>query len=123
MPGLYLAGLVIALVGMTVLDARFRLFFWRGPWRAAAVMAIAMAYFVVWDLAGVGLGVFFRGTTPYLVGLQVAPQVPVEELFFLALLCYVTMDLVGFVRSALGPAGLRGTLERGTDHGIEGTRR
>ena len=97
MHGLYLAGLVLALVGMTVLDARFRLFFWRGPWRAAAVLAVGIAFFLVWDLAGIGLGIFFRGTTRFLVGVEVAPQVPVEELVFLALLCYVTMDLVGFV--------------------------
>ncbi|PZE78256.1 lycopene cyclase domain-containing protein [Curtobacterium sp. MCBD17_013] len=98
MPGLYLAGLVVALVGMTVLDARFRLFFWRGPRRAAAVMAVGIAYFLVWDLAGIGLGVFHRGPSSWLIGVQVAPEVPVEELFFLALLCYVTMDLIGFVR-------------------------
>jgi lycopene cyclase domain-containing protein len=104
MPGAYLAGLVVSLVGMTVLDARFRLFFWRGPWRAAGVMAIGIAFFLIWDMVGVGLGIFFRGANPFLTGLQVAPEVPVEELFFLALLCYTTMDVVGFVRPALDRA-------------------
>jgi lycopene cyclase domain-containing protein len=108
MHGLYLAGLVIALVGMTVLDARFRLFFWRGPARAAAVLAVGIAFFLVWDLAGIGLGIFHEGTTRYLVGIDVAPEVPIEELFFLALLGYVTMDLVGFVRPVVARA-----LERG----------
>jgi lycopene cyclase domain-containing protein len=98
MHGLYLAGLVVALVGMTVLDARFSLFFWRGPWRAAAVMACGLVFFLVWDVTGIGAGVFFEGPTSLLVGIDVAPEVPLEELFFLALLCYVTMDLVGFVR-------------------------
>ena len=33
-----------------------------------------------------------------LTGVLLAPEVPLEELFFLLLLCYSTMDLVGFVR-------------------------
>jgi lycopene cyclase domain-containing protein len=107
MPGLYLAGLVVALVGMTVLDARFRLFFWRAPWRAAAAMLVGIAFFLVWDLAGIALGVFFVGPTSLLTGVMVAPQVPLEELFFLALLCYVTMDLVGFAGARLDAAASR----------------
>ena len=98
MPGLYLAGLLVSLVGMTVLDARFRLFFWRAPWRAAAVMAVGVAFFMVWDVAGVALGIFFIGQQSVLTGILLAPDVPLEELFFLLLLCYTTMDLVGFVR-------------------------
>ena len=47
--------------------------------------------FLVWDLLGIGLGVFFRGQTRYMTGLQLAPELPVEELGFLALLCYLTM--------------------------------
>lgn len=97
MPGLYLAGLLVALVGMTVLDARYRLFFWRAPLRATVVFVVGIAFFLAWDLTGIGLGVFFIGETSVLTGLVVAPEVPVEELFFLALLCYTTMDLVGFV--------------------------
>jgi lycopene cyclase domain-containing protein len=98
MPGLYLAGLLVSLVGMTVLDARFRLFFWRAPWRAAAVMAVGVAFFMLWDVAGVGLGIFFIGQQDLLSGVLLAPDVPLEELFFLLLLGYTTMDLVGFVR-------------------------
>jgi lycopene cyclase domain-containing protein len=98
MPGVYLAGLVVSLVGMTVLDARFRLFFWRAPWRAAAVMVVGVAFFMVWDIAGVAAGIFFIGPQNLLTGVLLAPEVPLEELFFLLLLCYSTMDLLGFVR-------------------------
>lgn len=101
MPGLYLAGLAIALVAMAVLDARFRLFFWRGPVRAAVVLAIGLGFFLAWDIVGVRSGVFFQGEGPFLVGVEVAPQVPVEELFFLTLLCYVTMNLVGGIGAAV----------------------
>jgi lycopene cyclase domain-containing protein len=92
---LYLAALAIALTGMVLLDRRFRLFFWAAPRRAALVLLVGVAFFVAWDLAGIGLGVFFRGETPFMTGLQVAPELPLEELFFLALLCYLTMNLYG----------------------------
>jgi ABC-type glycerol-3-phosphate transport system permease component len=41
------------------------------------------------------LGVFFRGETSFMTGLQVAPEVPLEEVFFLTLLCYLTMNVYG----------------------------
>lgn len=91
----YLAALLIALTGMVLLDRRFALFFWRDRIRATIVLVVGVALFLLWDLAGVGLGVFFRGETPFMTGLQVAPEVPVEEVFFLTLLCYLTMNVYG----------------------------
>ncbi|TBN58098.1 lycopene cyclase domain-containing protein [Glaciihabitans arcticus] len=102
---LYLLALLIALTGMVLLDRRFTLFFWRSPWRAALVLAAGIVFFVVWDLFGIGLGIFFRGETEFMTGLQVAPELPVEELFFLSLLGYLTMNLYTGVerwRSARG---------------------
>ena len=93
---LYLLALLIALTGMVMLDRRFGLFFWASWGRALAVLIAGVAFFVVWDLAGIGLGIFFRGETAFMTGLQVAPELPVEELFFLTLLCYLTMNLYGF---------------------------
>jgi lycopene cyclase domain-containing protein len=90
---LYLGGLLIALAGMVVLDVRLRLFFAASPWRAVVVMVVGIAFFLVWDLAGIGLGVFFRGNPDLLIGVELAPELPLEELFFLALLCYSTMNL------------------------------
>jgi lycopene cyclase domain-containing protein len=89
----YLAALVVALAGMVMLDRRFRLFFWRDSRRAAIVLGAGVIFFLAWDLAGVGLGIFFRGVTPFMTGWQVAREIPVEEVFFLALLCYLTMNL------------------------------
>ena len=93
MPVLYLLALLIALTGMVMLDRRFRLFFWRDARRATIVLVAGVVFFLVWDLFGVGLGVFFRGETSFMTGLQVAPEVPLEEVFFLALLCYLTMNV------------------------------
>lgn len=93
---LYLIALLIALTGMVVLDRRFSLFFWRDARRAAIVLGVGLVFFLAWDLAGVGGGIFFRGETPFMTGLQVAPEVPIEEVFFLALLCYLTMNVYGW---------------------------
>jgi lycopene cyclase domain-containing protein len=89
----YLAALLVALAGMVLLDRRFRLFFWRDARRATVVLAVGVAFFLVWDLAGIGLGVFFRGDTPFMTGLVLAPELPVEEVLFLTLLCYLSMNL------------------------------
>ena len=96
---LYLLALLVALTGMVVLDRRFRLFFWDSPRRAAIVLIVGVVFFLVWDLAGIGLGIFFRGETSFMTGVQVAPELPLEEVFFLTLLCYLAMNLYGFARS------------------------
>ena len=97
----YLAALLVALTGMVVLDIRFRLFFRAAPVRAAIVMVAGIAFFLVWDLAGIGAGVFFRGNPGLLTGILLAPELPLEEIFFLALLCYTTMNSYCWLRSRL----------------------
>jgi len=99
---IYLAALLVALTGMVMLDRRFGLFFWVDARRAAIVTVVGLVFFVVWDLFGIGLGIFFRGETAFMTGLQVAPELPVEELFFLTLLVYVTMNLYGAARALVG---------------------
>ena len=101
---LYLAALLIALTGMVVLDRRFGLFFWRDRRRAAIVLVAGVLFFLVWDLAGVSLGIFCRGETAFMTGLQVWPEVPLEEVFFLTLLCYLTMNVYGFAERRLSSA-------------------
>ncbi|CAN5320182.1 hypothetical protein BH09ACT1_BH09ACT1_00890 [soil metagenome] len=97
---LYLIALLIALFGMAMLDRRFRLFFWRDARRASIVLVVGIVFFLVWDLSGIGLGIFFRGETSFMTGLLVGPELPVEELFFLALLCYLAMNVFGYVSTA-----------------------
>lgn len=105
----YAGALLVSLAGLAVLDLRLRLVLFAGrdeARRGAAVLAIGVGFFVLWDLVGIGLGVFFRGATRYLSGVLVAPELPVEELGFLTLLCYLT--LLVYVASArwwLGRSG------------------
>lgn len=89
---LYLVALAIALTGMVMLDRRFRLFFWKDARRASFVLVVGVLFFLVWDVAGIGLGIFFRGETSFMTGVQIAPELPLEEVFFLILLCYLTMN-------------------------------
>lgn len=93
---LYLGGLLVGLAGMVVLDLRFRLFFRRGPLRAAIVLVAGIAFFLTWDLAGIGVGVFLPGPATIVTGVLLAPGLPLEEVFFLALLCYTTMNAYGW---------------------------
>jgi len=96
MPFLYLFALLVALTGMVLIDRRSRLFFWRDARRALIVMVIGLVFFLGWDLAGIGLGIFFRGETTFMTGVQLAPELPIEEPLFLALLCYLAMNLYGY---------------------------
>jgi lycopene cyclase domain-containing protein len=95
MSALYLLALSIALTGMVLLDRRFSLFFWDSWWRAAIVLAAGVGFFLAWDLTGIRLGIFFRGVTNFMTGWLLAPELPLEELFFLVLLCYLTMNVYG----------------------------
>lgn len=88
---LYLAALVGALASMALLDHRFRLFFWRAPVRAAAVLGLGLVFFAAWDAFGIAFGIFARGESSFMSGIVLAPEFPLEELFFLAFLCYLTM--------------------------------
>ena len=89
----YLAALLVSICGPWLP----RLALPRGRVRAAAPRArdlgIGVAVFLAWDVAGVGLGIFFRGDAQYMTGVLLAPEVPLEELFFLTLLNYQTLLL------------------------------
>lgn len=98
---LYLFVLLGAIGCMVLLDRRFRLVFWRDARRGALVGAIGLAFFVAWDLVGIALGIFSRGETQISTGILIAPQFPLEELFFLAFLCYLAMVLVMGARRIL----------------------
>ena len=106
---LYLGALLVSIAGMVVLDLRFKLFFAAAPLRAAIVYVAGMAFFVAWDLAGIGLGIFFRGNPGLLTGILIAPELPLEELFFLTLLILTIMNAYAALSRGLSSARLRRT--------------
>ncbi|SIT71857.1 lycopene cyclase domain-containing protein [Microbacterium sp. RU33B] len=89
MPGLYLLAILISTAGIVALDLRFRLALRSAPWRTAVAVGIGTAFFLAWDAAGIALGVFVKGDSPLLLGVDLAPELPLEEPFFLAFLCYL----------------------------------
>ena len=97
----YLLALLVSLTGMVVLDRRWGLFFWRAPAAAAVVLTAGVLFFLAWDLVGITAGIFYRGETAFMTGLQVAPELPVEEVFFLAFLCYLFMNALQGARMLL----------------------
>jgi lycopene cyclase domain-containing protein len=91
MPGLYLLAILISAAGVLVLDVRLRLLGPRAPWATLGAVAVGTAFFLVWDAAGILTGVFVKGDSPLLVGLDLAPHLPVEEPVFLAFLSYLAL--------------------------------
>ena len=89
MPGLYLLVLLVSFAGVAALDVRLRLALPVTPGRTTAAVAIGTVFFLVWDAVGIAAGVFVKGDSPLLVGLDLAPHLPIEEPVFLAFLCYL----------------------------------
>lgn len=87
----YLGALLFSLVGMGILDWRYRLALFYDPRRTLIVVGIGVVVFTLWDALGIMLGIFFSGHSPYMSGMYLAPEYPVEELFFLTFLCYFTL--------------------------------
>ena len=116
----YLAALLFSLFGMATLDRRFTLFVFRDPARGAVTLLVGVVFFLVWDLVGIDLGIFFRGETAFMTGWQLYPELPVEEVFFLVLLCWLTMNLhagarLVLARRASGAAAPAGRVDEGQE--------
>jgi lycopene cyclase domain-containing protein len=90
-PGLYLLAILASWAGIVALDLRWRLVLRVAPWRALITVAIGTAFFLVWDAAGIATGVFVKGDSPLLLGVDLAPELPLEEPVFLAFLSYLAL--------------------------------
>lgn len=95
MPGLYLIALLVSLAGVGLLDRRFRLALWRTPRTTVVAALVGTAFFLVWDAVGIATGVFVKGDSPALLGLDLAPHLPVEEPVFLLFLSYLALVAYG----------------------------
>ncbi|MBU4466310.1 MAG: lycopene cyclase domain-containing protein [Actinobacteria bacterium] len=91
MPGLYLFAILVSLAGIALLDLRFGLALRPAPGRTAAVVAIGTAFLLAWDAVGIATGVFVKGGSPLYVGIDIAPQLPIEEPVFLMFLSYLAL--------------------------------
>lgn len=104
----YLVCLIGALLGTGLLDFRHRLaLFGQAPGRTAAIIALAVVFFLIWDVVGIATGVFFRGSGPWMTGVLLGPELPLEELFFLILLSYSTLIAYLLANTVLQRRGSR----------------
>ena len=104
---IYLASLLAGIVCMLLLDHRFRLFFWHDAKAATVVTAVGLGFFLAWDVAGIGLGIFLRGESAIATGILLAPELPLEEPVFLLFLILCTMVLFTGAREVLARAADR----------------
>lgn len=93
MSAAYLILLLLSLLGVALLDRRWRLFVWRAPVTAVMVLVSGVVFFVLWDLLGIANGHFRQADGPWQLGVLLAPELPIEEPVFLLLLCWCAMLL------------------------------
>jgi lycopene cyclase domain-containing protein len=87
----YLIALLVSIGGLLLIDRRLKLAFWNDKKRTAITIGVGMAIFIVWDLLGIHFGIFFHGGSEYTLPIRILPEFPIEELFFLFLLCYTAL--------------------------------
>lgn len=100
----YLIFLIISIACLTLIDRRFRLAYWHNKKQTALTLGVAIGIFIIWDILGIALGIFFHGGSQWALPFTIAPEFPIEELFFLYLLCYSTLILyrgIGLWRSRI----------------------
>ena len=93
---LYLSALLVSFSGMAVIDRRYSLAFFEDSKRTFLTVLVSVGVFVVWDIAGIALGIFYSGNSPYMSRLYLGPEFPIEELVFLTFLTYFTLVMYRF---------------------------
>lgn len=111
MPGLYLLAILVSAAGILIIDARWKLAAFVAPVRTVVAVAIGVAFFLVWDAVGILTRAFVKGDSDLFVGIDLAPELPLEEPFFLAFLSYLGLVIYA--------GALRFIEARRTDHAGE----
>lgn len=90
---LYLGALLVSIAGLASLDFKHKLAFGKSK-AYRCLIIISVAFFLIWDLAGIALGIFFRGSSTHLTGITISNELPIEEIFFLIVLSYTALLLL-----------------------------
>lgn len=93
MPGVYLGAILFSLAGMIAIDVKYHLVLRSAPWRTTGAILLGTCFFLLWDAVGIVTGVFVKGDSPLLIGVDLAPHLPLEEVFFLLFLSYLAIVL------------------------------
>ena len=104
---MYLAIILVSAACMLFCDYLWHVLLFRTDMTAAdrflvlGAVAVQVLFFLAWDIAGIYSGIFFRGNSPYLLGVDLFYDIPLEELFFLTFLSYLGLFFAGLVRRVL----------------------
>lgn len=98
MPGLYLVLLVCVLVCFVAVDYKYKLVLFKDATRAIKIYGLSLLIFIIWDVLGIVLNIFFIGNTPFLTGIIIGPEFPIEEIFFLTVLIYNPLIVYTFLK-------------------------
>ena len=102
----YLLILLVGIAGLVLADWQLKLVFFDEPIAAIKTIGILVAMLLAADIVGIKLGIFFTNQA-YVTRLHIGlPNLPIEELFFLFLLSYVTLimyQLLNRVKFLAGP--------------------
>ena len=97
----YLAILFFSITGMIIIDWRYKLVFYDVPKAATRAIAIMMAILLFVDVIGINWNVFATNTI-HVSGIFLGnPNLPIEEIFFLFLLCYFVLVLNTYLKKRL----------------------
>lgn len=98
---LYLAGLMVSIIGLGVADWRFKLAVFVDANRTVRAVLAGWVVLLVWDAIGIAADIFHVGASSYATGWLIAPDMPIEEPVFLFLLCYLSLLTFIIVRRRL----------------------
>jgi lycopene cyclase domain-containing protein len=97
MSAAYLFTIVGSLLCLLAIDRHHKLVIFSDAKRSFKVFVATLTFFIIWDVLGVMSGIFFIGDTQFLTGILLGPDFPLEELFFLTLLCYNPLLIYRFL--------------------------
>lgn len=84
------------MIGMSIIDYKYKLAYFYNRNITFKIILINVGFFIIWDIVGILLNIFYIGQTNYLLNLNIG-EFPIEELFFLTLLSYNTLIVFRFI--------------------------
>lgn len=106
MRAFYLLFLLFSLAGMVIADRQLKLTFFADARRAWIVCLGCVAALLCWDALGIATAAFYRGDSPYMLGIELAPEMPLEEPIFLFFLTYLTLNVTAISRRIINGRSL-----------------
>lgn len=89
MRGAYLLLLLVALGGVAAVDRRWRLVLAADRRAGLVAVGAGVVLFLAWDAVALTRGFYSRGGAAELLGVDVLPRLPVEEVVFVTFLAYL----------------------------------